>query len=164
MVEERQIEHAATSRAWLRHTLEEIIGQIRRLLDVTGVSFLVVDWEAGHIDPAASWFASEAVGVAFRPVLSRPYEPARAGVTEAAIERQAPVLIERMEDWPGSEGLHAAAVREPRHRVRPAAVGLVQHVLVHLLPRAHERRAHPRRAGDRRLRARSGRSARRTCA
>ena len=40
-----------------------------------------------------------------RPVLSRPYEPARAGVTEAAIERQAPVLIERMEDWPGAEGL-----------------------------------------------------------
>jgi GAF domain-containing protein len=106
VVEERQIEHAATSRAWLRHTLEEIIGQIRRLLDVTGVSFLVVDWEAAYINPAASYFASDAVEVAFRPVLSRPYEPERAGVTEAAIERQAPILIERFEDWPGARNLY----------------------------------------------------------
>ena len=106
MVEERQIEHAASSRAWLRHTLEEIIGQIRRLLDVTGVSFLVVDWEAAYISPAASWFASDAVSAAFGPVLSRPYEPERAGVTEAAIEREAPVLIARFEDWPGAESLH----------------------------------------------------------
>ena len=43
MLEERGIEHAAGSQAWLRRTLEEIVSQVRRLLDVTGVSFLVVD-------------------------------------------------------------------------------------------------------------------------
>ena len=46
MLEERGIEHAAGSQVWLRRTLEEIVSQVRRLLDVTGVSFLVVD--PGH--------------------------------------------------------------------------------------------------------------------
>ena len=103
---ERDIEHAAGSEAWLRGTLEEIVGQIRRLLDVTGISFLVVDRARAHIDPAASWFESDAVREAFGPVLSRPYEPERAGVTEAAIEGGETVLIERIVDWPGAEGLH----------------------------------------------------------
>ena len=102
MLEERGIEHAAGSQAWLRRTLEEIVSQVRRLLDVTGVSFLVVDAAHAHIRPAASWFASDAVRDAFVPVLDRPYEPERAGVTEAAIERGSPVRIERIEDWPGA--------------------------------------------------------------
>ena len=106
MLEERGIEHAAGSQAWLRRTLEEIVSQVRRLLDVTGVSFLVVDEAHAHITPAASWFASDAVRDAFVPVLDRPYEPERAGVTEAAVETGRPVLIERIEGWPGATGLH----------------------------------------------------------
>jgi GAF domain-containing protein len=106
MVEERGIEHAAGSQAWLRRTLEEIVSQVRRLLDVTGVSFLVVDPAHAHIRPAASWFASDAVRDAFRPVLDRPYDPERGGVTEAAVETGSPVRIERLEDWPGAQGLH----------------------------------------------------------
>ena len=105
MLEERGIEHAAGSEAWLRGTLEEIVSQVRRLLDVTGVSFLVLDSAQSHIHPAASWFESDAVRDAFVPVLDRPYEPARGGVTEAAIEGGAPVLIERISEWPGAEGL-----------------------------------------------------------
>src|SRR5215217_210924 len=105
MLEERGIEHAAGSQPWLRRTLEEIVSQVRRLLDVTGVSFLVVDPAHSHIRPAASWFSSDAVRDAFVPVLDRPYEPERGGVTEAAIEGGAPVLIERMSDWPGAAGL-----------------------------------------------------------
>ncbi len=106
MLEERGIEHAAESQAWLRRTLEEIVSQVRRLLDVTGVSFLVVDPAHAHIRPAASWFESDAVRDAFVPVLDRPYEPERAGVTEAAVETGSPVRIERIEDWPGAVGLH----------------------------------------------------------
>jgi len=106
VLEERGIEHAAGSQPWLRRTLEEIVSQVRRLLDVTGVSFLVVDPGHAHIRPAASWFASDAVREAFVPVLDRPYEPARAGVTEAAVETGSPVRIERIEDWPGAAGLH----------------------------------------------------------
>src|SRR5687767_7379657 len=106
MLEERGIEHAAGSQAWLRRTLEEIVSQVRHLLDVTGVSFLVVDPAHAHIHPAASWFASDAVRAAFVPVLDRPYDPERPGVTEAAVETGSPVLIGRLEDWPGAAGLH----------------------------------------------------------
>jgi GAF domain-containing protein len=105
MLEERGIEYAAGSQAWLRRTLEEIVSQVRRLLDVTGVSFLVVDPAHAHIRPAASWFASDAVRDAFGPVLDRPYDPERAGVTEAAVETGSPVRIERIQDWPGAAGL-----------------------------------------------------------
>ena len=105
MLEERGVEHAAGSQVWLRGTLEEIVSQCRRLLDITGVSFLVVDREQSHIHPAASWFESDAVRDAFVPVLDRPYEPERPGVTEAAIEGGAPVLIERISDWPAAARL-----------------------------------------------------------
>jgi GAF domain-containing protein len=103
---DRGVEHAASSQAWLRRTLGEILAELRKLFDLAGCAFLVVDWEARHIRPAAAWFASPAVKEAFGPVLDRPYEPARAGITEAALERRAPLLIARMEDWPGAAALH----------------------------------------------------------
>jgi len=103
--QEPGVVHAAGSEAWLRRTLEEIVFQVRALLDVTGVSFLVVDWERRHISPAASWFASAEVRDVFERVLDRPYDTSRPGVTEAAIERGVPIRIERIEDWPGGEAL-----------------------------------------------------------
>lgn len=36
-------EHAASSEAWLRRTLEEILSQIRVLLDVDGCAFQTID-------------------------------------------------------------------------------------------------------------------------
>ena len=38
-------------------------------------------------------------------VLSRPYEPERAGITEAAIERGAPLLMDDITQWPGASAL-----------------------------------------------------------
>jgi GAF domain-containing protein len=38
-------------------------------------------------------------------VLSRPYDPERAGITEAAIERRAPLLMSDIESWPGAARL-----------------------------------------------------------
>jgi GAF domain-containing protein len=92
---------------WLRHTLEEIIGQIRRLLDVSGCAFQVVDFEEGMIRPAAQWFATDEVRSAMTPVLTRPYDVERPGVTEAAIERGDALLIERFDDWVGAGPLTA---------------------------------------------------------
>jgi GAF domain-containing protein len=97
---------AAASQAWLHRTLDEIVFQVRTLLDVTGVAFLVVDWEHRHISPAAAWFASEDVRDVFGRVLDRAYDPSRPGVTEAAIESGAPIRIARIEDWPGGDALH----------------------------------------------------------
>jgi GAF domain-containing protein len=62
----------------------------------------VVDWDERFIRPVAAWFSSDAVREAFGAVLSRPYEPERAGITEAAIERGAPLLIAGIEEWPGA--------------------------------------------------------------
>ena len=101
------IEHAASSAVWLRHTLEEILSQVRVLLDIDGCAFQTVDWERGHISPAAAWFETREIRSALQPVLDRPYDVARGGVTEAAIERGEPLLITDIETWPGAAALRA---------------------------------------------------------
>lgn len=101
------IEHAASSAVWLRHTLEEILVQVRVLLDIDGCAFQTVDWERGHISPAAAWFETPEVRTALQPVLDRPYDVDRGGVTEAAIERGEPLLITDIEAWPGAGALRA---------------------------------------------------------
>src|SRR4051794_2615227 len=90
---------------WLHDTLEQLIEQIRALLDVTGVAFVTVDEDREAIRPAAAWFVSQEASRAFSPLLARPYEPERGGVTEAAVESGTAVLIPRMGEWPGAEGL-----------------------------------------------------------
>ena len=59
------------------------------------------------IRPAAAWFASDEARDSMTPVLERPYDRERPGVTEAAIERGEALLLQRFEDWEG-----AAALRE----------------------------------------------------
>jgi GAF domain-containing protein/GNAT superfamily N-acetyltransferase len=103
------------SESWLKETLEQIVGQLRALMDLSGVAFEVVDVDRGEIRPAASWFATEEASRAFSPVLSRPYDPARPGVTEAAIERGGALLIESIADWPGADAL--------RRRLEAGGVG-----------------------------------------
>jgi uncharacterized protein YigA (DUF484 family) len=64
-----------------------------------------VDWDERYIRPAAAWFSTPEVGAAFGAVLSRPYDPARGGITEAAIERRAPLLVSGIEQWAGAGAL-----------------------------------------------------------
>jgi GAF domain-containing protein len=97
---------------WLRRTLEEIIGQIRRLLDVSGCAFQVIDFEEGMIRPAAAWFATDAARAAMTPLLERPYDSERPGVTEAAIESGEALLIGRFDDWEGAGALRRRLVEE----------------------------------------------------
>ena len=107
--------------AWLGHALEQVVAQVQRLLDLTGCAFQVVDWEARYITAAAAWFESDAVRDAFAAVLSRAYEPERAGLTEAAIEQGTPLLLARIEEWDGAQGLRARL----HERLDPAAARLV---------------------------------------
>jgi len=81
------------------------VAQLRRAFDLTGCAFLMVDWEERYIRPAAAWFSTPSVGDAFGAVLSRPYDPERPGITEAAIERRAPLLVSGIEEWPGAPRL-----------------------------------------------------------
>jgi GAF domain-containing protein/N-acetylglutamate synthase-like GNAT family acetyltransferase len=90
---------------WLHDTLEQLITQIRALLDVTGVAFVTVDEDRAEIRPAAAWFGSKDIASAFSPLLTRPYDPERGGVTEAAVESGTAVLIPRVSEWPGAAGL-----------------------------------------------------------
>src|SRR3954452_2037192 len=101
----RGIEDAVSSEAWLQQTLEEILARVRRLLDVNGCAFQVVDWKRGLIRPAAAWFADEETRAALATVLTRPYDPERPGVTEAAIERDEALLIASVDAWPGGDAL-----------------------------------------------------------
>ncbi len=71
------------------------------------MAFEVVDSPRGEIRPAAAWFASDQAWRAFAPLLARPYDRRRPGVTEAAIERGSALLIPRLDKWSG-----AAALRE----------------------------------------------------
>src|SRR3954471_3022139 len=102
---QRGIEDAVSSEAWLKQTLDEILARVRRLLDVNGCAFQVVDWKRGLIRPAAAWFADEETRAALATVLTRPYDPDRAGVTEAAIERDESLLIASVAAWPGAGAL-----------------------------------------------------------
>jgi GAF domain-containing protein len=108
----RGIEDAASSEAWLEQTLDEILARVRQLLDVNGCAFQVVDWERKLIRPAAAWFADEGTREALAAVLTRPYDPDRPGVTEAAIERGEPLLIASVDDWPGAETLRRRLTEE----------------------------------------------------
>jgi len=90
---------------WLHDTLEQLIAQIRTLLDVTGVAFVTVDEDRAEIRAAAAWFANDQASRAFTPLLNRAYDPERGGVTEAAVESGAAILIPRISEWPGAEGL-----------------------------------------------------------
>ena len=77
-------EHAASSEAWLRRKLEEILSQIRVLLDVDGCAFQTIDHKRSTITQAASGFERPELRTAMGPVLERAYDPARGGVTAAA--------------------------------------------------------------------------------
>jgi GAF domain-containing protein len=100
------IDHVVSAEAWLRQTLDEILTRIRRLLHVDGCAFQVVDWERRVIRPAAQWFGDDETRAALEPILTRPYEPERAGVTEAAIEQGEPLLIASAAEWGGAAALH----------------------------------------------------------
>src|SRR3954463_11848789 len=93
------------TQGWLHDTLEQLIDQIRMLLDVTGVTFVTVDPDRAAIRPAAAWFVSEEAAREFTPLPERPCDPERGGVTEAAVESGTAVLIPRVGDWPGADAL-----------------------------------------------------------
>src|SRR4051794_41535091 len=112
------------TQGWLHDTLEQLIDQIRTLLDVTGVAFVTVDRDRAAIRPAAAWFASEAASRAFTPLLERPYDPERAGVTEAAVESGRAVLIPRVAEWQGAGRARARHAQRLHPPPAPPARGL----------------------------------------
>ena len=126
--------------AGLHDALDQIITQLRAILDPSGVAFEVIDSERRRIRPEASWFVTDAAREAFEPLMRRSYDPARPGITEAAVEAGAALLIERVEDWPAPSAC-ASAWRRARGRAGGDGVGVVSQRVVHGLPGPHGRRA-----------------------
>jgi sigma-B regulation protein RsbU (phosphoserine phosphatase) len=90
---------------WLDQTLAGVLGQVRKLVQVDGAAFLLVDRAREQIEPAAVWYATDEVKAALEPMISRRYDRERPGLTEVAIERGRPLLLPRIEDWEASEEL-----------------------------------------------------------
>lgn len=91
----------------LAATLDAILDQLRLLLDPTGCAFLIVEGDPARIRPAAAWFSSPEVAGAMGPILQRPYDPQRPGLTEAALAGGVTLVVPEMAKWRG-----AAAMRE----------------------------------------------------
>ncbi len=66
---------------------------------------MVVDTDRRHIRPATAWFSSDEVREALGTVLDRPYDTERPGITEAALERGSPLLMDDITRWPGADAL-----------------------------------------------------------
>lgn len=82
-----------------------MLGQVRKLVQVDGAAFLLVDRAREQIEPAAVWYATDEVKAALEPMISRRYDRERPGLTEVAIERGRALLLPRIEDWEASEEL-----------------------------------------------------------
>ena len=133
---------------WLHDTLEQLIAQIRALLDVTGVAFVTVDEERAD-DPPRRRLVHQ------RRRLARVHPAARPPVRPRARRRHrgggrvghggADPADQRVAR---RRGPARPPVRAPRRPARAARVGLLRDRLVHLRAGAHRRRPHVRRAGD----------------
>jgi GAF domain-containing protein len=88
---------------WLKRTLARLVEQVRTLLPVDAVAFLMVDGEGRAVEPRAGWFASPEL----RAVLE---SRARPSFGDAALERDRPLLLPRVEAWQASGQLLDALV------------------------------------------------------
>jgi GAF domain-containing protein len=85
--------------------LDLLVDHLRRHPGVDGGVLLVRDRDARGLTPAAAWFASPVIGAAAQRILERPDHAPGAGLAEAALARDATLLVPRLADWEGAEGL-----------------------------------------------------------
>jgi hypothetical protein len=74
---------------------------------VDAVAFVRVDEERGRIERAAGWFATLELSEALQPIEAAPLEGGRRGLVEAALERERPLLLPRVEAWEAAPDLLA---------------------------------------------------------
>jgi GAF domain-containing protein len=83
---------------------------VRALLPVDAVAFVRVDEERGLTERAAGWFATAELSEALQPLDTAPLESSRHGLVEAALERERPLLLPRVEAWEAAPSLLAELV------------------------------------------------------
>ena len=107
-----------------------LVDHVRTLIPVGAVTFVTIDEERETIERSTGWFADEALRDALGAPASRPLDHRRRGLVEAALERERPLLLPRVDAWEASPDLLAAAIESlgsgasPRHlEVLPPGVG-----------------------------------------
>jgi GAF domain-containing protein len=81
-------------------------------MHLDAAAFLVVDRERRWVESLAGWFALPDLRDAIEPKTRRPYDRARPGLVEFAVERDRSLLLPRVEAWEAAPDLLAAAMQE----------------------------------------------------
>ncbi|HEU0019839.1 MAG TPA: SpoIIE family protein phosphatase [Thermoleophilaceae bacterium] len=79
--------------------LDLVLEHLRRLVRADAAILMSVDRGRTAVAPRSSWFSSIELHDALAPSLTRPYDRARPGLTEATLERGRPLMLPRIEDW-----------------------------------------------------------------
>jgi GAF domain-containing protein len=87
-----------------------LVEHVHTLIPVEAVTFFTVDDRRGTIDRSAAWFADDALRDVFGSPGNQPLDPRGRGLVEAALERERPLLLPRIDAWQAAADLLAAMV------------------------------------------------------
>jgi serine phosphatase RsbU (regulator of sigma subunit) len=106
--------------------LDLVLQHLRRLVRADAAMLLGLDRERTAFEPIASWFSSPELEAILTPGMRRPYSRDRPWLSEAALERERPLLLPRLEDWEAAghprEGLTKATDDVAWETIRRASV------------------------------------------
>jgi GAF domain-containing protein len=102
---------AATDPGSFRERLfARLVEHVHTLIPVEAVTFFTVDERHGTIERSAAWFADDALRDVFGTPGSQPLDPRGRGLVEAALERERPLLLPRIDAWQAAADVLAAMV------------------------------------------------------
>jgi serine phosphatase RsbU (regulator of sigma subunit) len=88
--------------------LARLIEHVRALLPVDAVAIVTVDEARARVERSAGWFADPALGEKVGPPGSHELDDRRRGLARAVLERERPLLLERLDAWEAAPELFAA--------------------------------------------------------
>jgi GAF domain-containing protein len=91
-------------------TLQRLVEHVQALVPVGAVTFLTIDEVRGTIENSAGWSADAELREALGAPGSRQLDGRRRGLVTAALERERPLLLPRVDAWEAAPDLLAAAV------------------------------------------------------
>jgi len=101
---------AADPPSFRERTLARLTGHVRALIPVEAVTFLMVDEEHGAVEHCAGWFADEELRAALgTPGPCDGLDGGWRRLVDAALERDRPLFLPRLDAWEAASELVAAA-------------------------------------------------------
>jgi GAF domain-containing protein len=87
-----------------------LVEHVHTLIPVGAVTFFTVDEATGTIERSAAWIAEDGLRDVFGTPGGQPLDPRGRGLVEAALERERPLLLPRIDAWQAAPDLLAAMV------------------------------------------------------